>query len=221
MPPSGFVGNDRFQYEITDTAGGKARAWVEVSIINRAPIATADSFAISGAAAVTFAVLANDHDPDGEGIRLTGTFVPPQFGSVENDSYMKVIYKPGPCFVGTDTFQYDVRDDRGAVSRAIVTVSVMNDHKPAAVDDVISTVSGVVTFINVTANDCDPDGEHPYLDVIDFMLQIPQHGTLKRYDQNTLRYVSSPGFRGADTLKYKVRDAAGNFASATVTIQAN
>jgi hypothetical protein len=166
-------------------------------------------------------VLANDYDPDGEGIRLTGTFIQPQHGSVVVDSYTAAIYTPSPCFAGTDTFQYDVQDDRGAVSRATVTVTVSNNHMPVAINDSV-TVSGGYGIINVTGNDCDPDGESPSLDPNNYLIQQPAHGTVKIYGDMTNRslvYYPSNGYIGPDSIVYIIRDAAGHYSNqATISI---
>src|SRR5262249_55824786 len=69
-PPPGFVGTDSFQYEMQDSYGAKARATVTVSILNRAPIAVADTFTVIGSNTTKLAVLANDSDPDGDPISL-------------------------------------------------------------------------------------------------------------------------------------------------------
>jgi hypothetical protein len=217
-PPPGFVGTDSFQYEMQDSYGAKARATVTVSIINRAPIAVADTFTVIGSNTTQLAVLANDSDPDGEPITLVNNFVNPLHGTLTIDSYKFVDYKATGCYVGVDMFKYYVQDSRGATTQGTATVNVVTDHLPVAVADNVTTPSGTFTTINVTANDCHPDGQKPYLDV-NFPLYVqPAHGYIQLADNTTFYYTSFTGYHGTDTFQYNLRDAAGHYTVGTVTI---
>jgi hypothetical protein len=217
-PPSGFVGTDTFTYEMQDSYGAKARATVSVSIINRPPTAVPDTFTVVGSNPTQLAVLANDSDPDGEAISLVNNFVNPLHGVLAIDSYKYVFYTAVGCYVGTDTFKYYVQDSRGATSQGTATVNVTSDHLPVAVTDNITTPSGTFTTINVTANDCHPDNQRPYLDV-NFPLYVqPSHGYIQLADNTTFYYTSFTGYHGTDSFQYNLRDAAGHYTVGTVNI---
>ena len=85
--------------------------------------------ALKGTAA-TIPVLANDFDPNCTTITVASVTTPASgTATVSGDN---VIYTPQSSFLGTDTFQYTVRDAGGATSTASVTVSVQ-DYAPADV----------------------------------------------------------------------------------------
>ena len=72
-------------------------------------------------------VLANDRDPDGSlvagSVRLVSA--PNKGGTATANADGTVSYVPKQRFRGTESFSYDVKDDRGARSNvATVTVSV-------------------------------------------------------------------------------------------------
>jgi hypothetical protein len=217
-PAPGFTGSDSFQYEMQDLYGARARATVSVSIINRPPVAVSDTFTVIGSNPTQLAVLANDSDPDGEAISLVNNFVNPLHGTIAIDSYKFVDYTATACFVGADSLKYYVQDSRGAMTQGSVTVNVVSDHIPVAVTDNVSTPSGTFTTINVTANDCHPDNQRPYLDVNFPLYVAPAHGNIQLLDNTTFYYTSFSGYHGTDTFQYNLRDAAGHYVVGTVNI---
>lgn len=90
---------------------------------NSAPVAAADSAATRENTPVTFAVLANDSDPDGDKIRVTSLGAP-KSGKAVSRRDGKLTYKPNKGFVGIDTFTYTVDDGKGHTATGKVTVTV-------------------------------------------------------------------------------------------------
>lgn len=92
--------------------------------VNNAPNAVNDSASTDAGTKVTINVLANDSDPDGDGLTL-GTISSPKNGSaVANTAKTSILYTPATGFDGTDSFTYTVVDSRGAKAQATVTVQV-------------------------------------------------------------------------------------------------
>ena len=124
QPNPGFIGTDTFEYEVCDAEGACATATVAITVFdpsNRPPIAVDDVVDLEGAS-VTGDALANDSDPDGD--PLTGTVItPPANGTVVWNADGTFTYTPDPGFVGSDSFAYEVCDDSGACSSAIVTIN--------------------------------------------------------------------------------------------------
>ncbi len=89
-----------------------------------APLAVADRATTGHATAVTLNVLANDSDPGGEalGVELA---VPPGQGRASCSADGTCTYWPGRGFVGTDAFQYRVRNTSGASSLGDVSIAVL------------------------------------------------------------------------------------------------
>lgn len=72
---------------------------------------------------VEIPVLANDHDPGGDPLTVTGTSNPAH-GSVNVMADGAIRYYPNGTFTGTEVFTYDLADGRGDTDRATVTVQV-------------------------------------------------------------------------------------------------
>ncbi|NNE71988.1 MAG: cadherin-like domain-containing protein, partial [Rhodothermales bacterium] len=89
---------------------------------NQAPSATDDVAQTDSGQPVTIDVLANDSDPDGDVLSVSGT-TSPSHGTVTIDAG-GLTYTPGEGFTGQDTFQYTVEDGRGSSASATVTVTV-------------------------------------------------------------------------------------------------
>jgi VCBS repeat-containing protein len=143
-PNLGFLGDDVFTYMATDGTGNSNSASVTVTVsasVNEAPVATDDSINITvGSGSVVINLIANDYDLDGTidaattCVRL-GNYpnncanVNPKNtrrrGTVVNNYDGTVLYNPPVGFVGTDSFNYRVKDDDGADSnKAKVRINI-------------------------------------------------------------------------------------------------
>ncbi len=215
-PEADFHGTDRFTYVVGDGSGLTARAAVEVTVlpVNDPPLAVDDAAETVEGTAVFIDVLANDSDPNGDTLTVVevsapahGTAVAAAAGTVE--------YTPEADFHGTDRFTYVVGDGSGLTARAAVEVTVLpvNDP-PLAVDDVAETVEGTAVFIDVLANDSDPNGDT--LTVVE--VSAPAHGTAVVAAAGTVEYTPGPDFHGTDRLTYVVGDGSGLTARAAVEV---
>ncbi len=100
-----------------------------VSNRNQAPIAQNDTLAIEEDAQVTFTVLPNDSDPDGDPLIIFAV-LPPHIGVAAIDpGDTTITYSPTPDSSGTDIFQYIVKDGSGSMDTAevIITIDPVND----------------------------------------------------------------------------------------------
>ena len=88
---------------------------------------------------------------------------------------------------------------------------------PVTGDDnfVFNTADSQDLYINVLANDYDPDGGALRVDG----LVDPVHGDIFQQDDDTLMYRPDRGFTGTDTFDYWVADEEGNFSQGTVIIE--
>jgi VCBS repeat-containing protein len=99
---------------------------IETSTVNAAPQAIDDNAATAMNTAVTVSVLANDRDPEGQTLRVTGV-TQGMKGQVTINSNGTVTYRPNAKVSGqTDTFRYTVTD---GTSSASATVSVAIDRR--------------------------------------------------------------------------------------------
>ena len=114
-----------------------------ITITNLPPTAIADtaSVAENDAAGVTFNVLSNDTDPEGDPLSVASyddsTIAN---GSVTSNGAGSFTYTPAAHFAGTDSFTYTVTDGNGGTSTALVTITVTPvPDPPATADDAYLT----------------------------------------------------------------------------------
>ena len=125
FPNPGFIGTDAFTYSISDGRGGSASATVSVTVqsTNQSPSATNDYAVTDEDVAVTITVLANDSDPDGDSLTVSGVSQPAN-GSAVINADGSITYTPNNNFFGTDAFTYTISDGRGGSASATVSVNV-------------------------------------------------------------------------------------------------
>src|SRR5262245_6288527 len=134
-PAQDFVGDEQFQYTITDGHGGIATALVTVRVEasgNHPPVAVDDTAQVLANTDNVIFVLANDTTvPDtDETLRIIAVGTPDQGGSVSiHDG--TIVYRPRDSFVLTDRFTYTISDGRGGTATATVNVIVV---PPSAAD---------------------------------------------------------------------------------------
>ncbi len=92
-------------------------------------------------------------------------------------------------------------------------VTCSTNQPPVAVDDTATTQAGTSVFIDVLANDTDPDG-----DVLTIAgVGSPANGTAEDF-KGRVRYTPSAGFTGTDSFTYTVSDGNGGMNDALVTV---
>ncbi len=177
---------------------------------NTQPLAANDGPITTGASTpITIDVLANDFDRDGFLAPSSVTIVSAAInGTTVVDSVTgTVTYSPNLNFFGTDTFQYTVNDNLGAVSN-VATVTVIVDASPIAVDDFFNTTVNTLIVGNILANDIDVDGTINPTTVQ--ILKQPDNGTIAlNPTTGVVTYTPNTGFEGGDTIQYRVRDNQG------------
>lgn len=181
---------------------------------NSAPTAVNDTFEVmQNAGPQDFAVMDNDSDPDGDTLTLQSATAEKGTATVEGD---KVRYQPPADFTGSDSITYTISDGELTASATVgitVTAAAVENKPPVAVDDAVSVVAASQNnFIDVLANDSDPEGGS--LTIIN---AIPAEGTASILE-GKIYYSAKDGFTGEDTLQYEIQDPEGAKASAVVTI---
>lgn len=122
---------------------------------------------------------------------------------------------PEPGFAGSAYFEYDVWEGATYVATHGVTVKVKNDHvPPVAQDDTYEVNRETPTALDVLTNDSDPGGGS--LSV--FSKTNGAHGRVSFGPDGTLVYSPKKGYTGPDTFTYKVKNLAGDTATATVHV---
>jgi hypothetical protein len=122
VPAAGYIGGDSFGYRVQYGRVVRANT-VTVTVVdpNRPPVAVNDS-AYTRNTAIQIAVLANDSDPDGDPISLASVTTPTAGTSAIQGS--KVLFTPPKKWPNAPvTFNYSIRDPKGKLATALVTVT--------------------------------------------------------------------------------------------------
>jgi hypothetical protein len=90
-------------------------------VVNCPPVAVDDTATTVNGFPVTINVLANDSDPDGDPLTVTGVTDPPN-GTAVNNGDGTVTFTPDCGFFGIDTFDYTISDGQGGTDTGTVTV---------------------------------------------------------------------------------------------------
>ncbi|MEX2227996.1 MAG: Ig-like domain-containing protein [Dehalococcoidia bacterium] len=161
-PDAGFVGTDTFSYTAFD-GEWEDTATVTVTVEERpntAPVANDDSVTTARNTAVDIAVLANDHDADGDALTIT-SFTQPAQGWVTDNGDGTLRYEPPLNFSGSESFSYTIDDAHGGSATGDVTVNVGEPGAPIAcftTSPKRPTADSNVTFFGkCTSDDTDSD----------------------------------------------------------------
>ncbi len=177
------------------------------------PVAVSDSFPVHGTTQLGN-LLANDFDPDGDGIFFDRYGNLPQHGGLFGPSLAAPMYSPNSGFVGTDSFTYRICDTTNACSGfATVTLNVTN-NAPTPGDDFFA-VHGLTQLGNLLVNDTDPDGDPISFNSIQTQ---PQHGHLQNPNLQFPAYSPNVGYTGPDSFTYRICDSLGLCTNATVNL---
>ena len=162
---------------------------------------------------VTIDVLANDSDLDG-GMLWLASVSTPSHGTVAINSDFSITYTPEQDWIGTDKFTYTVVKPTGEAGYGEVTVVVIENYPPVAMEDKILTRIGQEVVFSPTANDLDPENDDFYI----IEISQPNNGYVQLLTPTTVSYTPYPWFKSTDSFTYTVRDTMGAASMSTVTI---
>lgn len=182
---------------------------------NQEPTAIDQQVATAPGSAVAVDVLADEVDPEGRPLTVTGS-TQPEHGTVTCTTSGICTYTPEEGFEGTDTFEVTVEDADGSTTTQTVGVEVGDEanHPPTAVADAGGTTAGTPVEVDVLANDTDADGDG--LEVT--AASDPARGTVDCADDGTCTYDPDAGTSGVDVFTYTVEDGQGGVARAAVRV---
>ncbi len=124
-PNPGFEGADSFTYLLADGRGGYASGTVRLAVVRGNLLPTAPDLDLSTPqdTPLTFDLLAQASDPDGDPLRLVALSAPAS-GRLEQNADGTLTYIPDPGFHGQDGFTYTVSDGRGDPVSGQVQITV-------------------------------------------------------------------------------------------------
>ncbi len=218
-PDADFNGTDSFTYTVVDESGATSTATVNVTVnsVNDRPETTNDELVVDEDSSGSIAVLANDSDPEGNGLSLTG-FSQGDNGSVSDNGDGTLTYTPEANFNGTDRFTYTVADGDGGTANASVVVQVNSVNDVPVLEDDSFTIDEdellKVDQAELLDNDSDEDGD----DLLITELGAPENGVTFLGAVGRVHYQPNEDFNGTDSFTYTVVDESGATQTATVTV---
>lgn len=218
-PNAGFVGTDRFQYEVCDSGlpgplCDTAEVTLKVFLVtpgNDPPVANDDVAQTFTSTPKSGNFLINDFDPDGDPLTVRTTPISgPSHGSVSITSRGGFFYFPASGFKGEDSFVYEICDNGGLCDQARVTIIVKDDPNgndndpPFAGDDAFVTEIGQSFGGSLRNNDSDPNGDALIYNTTS--VEGPSHGTLTLLASGGFAYSPDANYAGPDRFVYEVCD---------------
>jgi len=231
-PPADFHGEDVFGYTLVDASGapsGRGLVHLRIASRNDPPVAVDDELTTEEDTALVLdagrraALLANDSDPDGEGLAALSLVdirtTPGTRGKIrpEGESF---VYEPAPDWHGLELLAYTVADAEGAtaVGWILLSVTAVNDPPLARPDRLLAQEDTPLPIAPGTllANDLDPV-EHDDLHVVELVATPQTVGAVSPAAGGFL-YTAPVNFHGEDQLAYTIADAQGGLATGAVTV---
>jgi hypothetical protein len=204
---AGFSGRDVFSYTISDDYGVVSLpANIFVGVYRPAAI---DQWAdTDGTKPVTVNVLADATDPgahlDPSGVVIVSQ---PANGTAVTNGDGTITYTAAGSFVGTDSFQYTIRDYPGGISPP--ATCYVNVNRPIAADVLAEALGATPVIVNVLAPSADPDGNQHLVAGSVTIVGGPSNGTATANGDGTITYTANSGFGGTDSFQYTIGDDQG------------
>ncbi len=197
--------NGTVEFLDTDGAVSGTMTFVEIENVilpqGDHPVANPDLATTPEDESVTIDVLANDTDPSGQPLTVTGASA--ENGDITINTDGTLTYTPYRDFNGPDTITYTVADPDGNTSTSTVEVTVtpVNDA-PEAVPDFAATPLDTPVVVDVLANDTDLDG-----DVLTIVgVPTSTDGTVVVNPDGTITFTPNSGFVGVAVVSYTMTD---------------
>ncbi len=207
---------------VTDNCGRSINATFIIQIIAvHPPVATNDAQTMDpgcGNISLTYNVLTNDTDQDGQPLTLT-TVTSPSNGVMSFDASGNITYTPNLGFAGVETFTYTVCDNTTPAplcATGTYTITVGNPaNVPNTANDAFTIKEDIVGRFNVLSNDL-PVVSGPL--TISAITVSPANGRVSINTDNTITYLPNADFAGIDNFTYRIVNSLGYSKTATVTV---
>ncbi|WP_348541120.1 tandem-95 repeat protein [Thalassococcus arenae] len=165
---SGSLGDAGFSYDTVDAKGARSTHAVEITVVplNDPPRAADDQFEIVEDAVLVIdpaLLLANDTDPNGDTLTVSGLERFPTHGKVAFDEAGQIVFTPSPDYNGLAGFAYEISDGEGGFDQGYVTISILPQNDgPILFDDIVFGLEDTALSVipgEAFGNDIDLDGD--------------------------------------------------------------
>ncbi|XOV86664.1 MAG: Ig-like domain-containing protein [Pseudomonadota bacterium] len=211
-PPTDFGGTVSFTYLLTDADGDTASATVTI-LVDDKPTLVDQSLVTPVNTPIVVDLLAGAGGLSNTPLAFAVTATTTNGTAILSGS--TVNYTPNNNFASTDAFTYTVTDADGDVGTATVSIR-MNDTPVANPESGLETLLNTpLTNINVLANDTGLLNLPLAVTIVD---GSSVGGTITVNPDLTVNYTPLVDFASAGGFSYRVTDADGEFAEATVAL---
>jgi len=204
-PTVDYLGLDTIVYQVCDTSNLCAADTIFITIndVNEGPTAMADYLDVFKNSNDNYAnVQLNDSS--------NGT------ASVVNED--SISYDPNMDFIGLDTIVYQVCDTANICASDSIFITVLEVNlAPITQSDYLTILENTInSYINVQANDVDPNGVGDTL--VTTLVKAANNGSTVILNEDSIRYTPTANFVGLDTIIYQVCDTSNLCAIDTAFI---
>ncbi|MEN9891591.1 MAG: hypothetical protein RLY78_1886 [Pseudomonadota bacterium] len=221
-PQAGWTGTDSFTYTVS-SGGTLETATVTLDVQarpNAAPTGSglADRSALDGQT-LSVDVSAAFADPDGDPLSWQAAGLPAGLSIDPATGVIRGTLDRAASAAGAQgayPITVTASDGRGGSLTQAFTLQVGNPPPQAQADSAGGAEDQVIDD-RLLDNDSDPDGDALRVDTTP--VQAPAHGSLTLQADGRFRYTPDPDFHGSDSFSYRVTDADGASAVATVSLQ--
>jgi len=218
------IGSYIVTYAVSDASGNPAVQKTRTVFILEPgkPWAQDDTYEVAkNSSNNTFRIIENDsYGTDGanadHAISLSGTYTGTGGKLDLEDSTVK--YTPRTGYVGADSFSYIITDQNGDASTGYVTINVLELTTPVANTDYVDIIQNSSNnSIDVLANDSFGTDGPASVGSLTVSGTSLEGGSLS-INNDKVMYTPLVNFFGDDSFSYTIKDATGETASATVTV---
>ena len=145
---------------VTDSFGatGTDSATLTINHVNTPPVANDDAITTNEDTPVTYNVLSNDYDVDGDAL-IVSSFTNGVNGTVQINVDNTVTYTPAQDYFGPDSFTYYLSDGNGGEDTATVNITVTPVNDAPKVSDPGEQFSRELDVVSLQILASDPDGD--------------------------------------------------------------
>jgi len=212
-PNAGFSGSLTFTYTDQNAGGASATSsvTVDVTAVDHAPVAVADTFSGHEDVAISGNLSTND-TPSADGGNTWSLASGAAHGTVTVNADGTFTYMPTAHYSGADSFTYTITDADGSTSTATVTLDLA--ASPVAGADSFTGPENTALTGTLAGNDTpSADGSSVWS-----LTTGAAHGTVVVNADGTYTYTPAAGYTGTDSFTYTITDAAGTTSTASVTL---
>jgi putative cell wall-binding protein len=192
--------------------GARANARGALTWANTAPVAVDDAVTTTWGDPVTFNVLTNDTDAEGDPLVAVKKTNPPS-GTVSLAADGRATYTPPPAFTGETSFTYTAHDGLAESAPATVRISVVNTA-PTVDDRTLYALEDEPLAIDVEPYASDAEGDPLTFEVV----SGPAHGGVDLDASGSGVYTPDADWSGTDSFTYRAHDGLAWSAAGEITI---